>query len=212
MKKHIIAVAGTGYVGLSIAVLLAQHNKVLAVDIIKEKVNLINKRVSPIKDNEISDYLKNRKLDLTATLDAEKAYAAADFIVVATPTNYDEKLNRFDTSAIENVLDIVFKVNNHAYIIIKSTVPVGYTKSLEDKYKSKRFIFSPEFLRETKALFDSLYPSRVVIGCNKNEKNLYLQALNLLISLFKVLLKKIFLCLSQIIVRLKQLNFFLIHI
>ena len=170
MKKHIIAVAGTGYVGLSIAVLLAQHNKVLAVDIIKEKVNLINKRVSPIKDNEISDYLKNRKLDLTATLDAEKAYAAADFIVVATPTNYDEKLNRFDTSAIENVLDIVFKVNNHAYIIITSTVPVGYTKSLEDKYKSKRFIFSPEFLRETKALFDSLYPSRVVIGCNKNEK------------------------------------------
>ena len=109
MKKHIIAVAGTGYVGLSIAVLLAQHNKVLAVDIIKEKVNLINKRVSPIKDNEISDYLKNRKLDLTATLDAEKAYAAADFIVVATPTNYDEKLNRFDTSAIENVLDIFLK-------------------------------------------------------------------------------------------------------
>lgn len=171
MKKNVIAVAGTGYVGLSLAVLLAQHNKVYAVDIIKEKVDLINKRVSPIQDSEISDYLANKKLDLVATLDAKKAYSVADYIVVAAPTNYDEELDHFDTTAVEAVLDIVFSVNDHAFIIIKSTIPVGYTKSLEEKYKSKRFIFSPEFLRETKALYDNLYPSRIVIGCNKEDKN-----------------------------------------
>lgn len=171
MKKNVIAVAGTGYVGLSLAVLLAQHNKVYAVDIIKEKVDLINKHVSPIQDSEISDYLANKELDLVATLDAKKAYSAADYIVVAAPTNYDEELDHFDTTAVEAVLDIVFSVNDHAFIIIKSTIPVGYTKSLEEKYKSKRFIFSPEFLRETKALYDNLYPSRIVIGCNKEDKN-----------------------------------------
>lgn len=171
MKKNVIAVAGTGYVGLSLAVLLAQHNKVYAVDIIKEKVDLINKHVSPIQDSEISDYLANKELDLVATLDAKKAYSAADYIVVAAPTNYDEELDHFDTTAVEAVLDIVFGVNDHAFIIIKSTIPVGYTKSLEEKYKSKRFIFSPEFLRETKALYDNLYPSRIVIGCNKEDKN-----------------------------------------
>ena len=171
MKKNVIAVAGTGYVGLSLAVLLAQHNKVYAVDIIKEKVDLINKHVSPIQDSEISDYLANKELDLVATLDAKKAYSAADYIVVAATTNYDEELDHFDTTAVEAVLDIVFSVNDHAFIIIKSTIPVGYTKSLEEKYKSKRFIFSPEFLRETKALYDNLYPSRIVIGCNKEDKN-----------------------------------------
>ncbi|HKM40916.1 MAG TPA: nucleotide sugar dehydrogenase, partial [Patescibacteria group bacterium] len=138
---------------------------------IKEKVDLINKHVSPIQDSEISDYLANKELDLVATLDAKKAYSAADYIVVAAPTNYDEELDHFDTTAVEAVLDIVFSVNDHAFIIIKSTIPVGYTKSLEEKYKSKRFIFSPEFLRETKALYDNLYPSRIVIGCNKEDKN-----------------------------------------
>ncbi len=171
MEKKKIAVAGTGYVGLSLACLLSQHNDVVAVDVIKEKVDKINRRESPIQDNEIQDFFKNKKLNLEARLDGKEAYAKADFIIIATPTNYDSETNRFDTSHVEEVLDAAVKLNNKATIIIKSTIPIGYTKMVQEKYKCNRIIFSPEFLRESKALYDNLYPTRIIIGCDvKNEK------------------------------------------
>lgn len=159
-----IAVAGTGYVGLSIATLLAQHHEVTAVDIIEEKVNLINNRKSPIQDDCIEEYLAHRDLNLTATLDAEAAYKEAAFVVIAAPTNYDPKKNFFDTSAVENVIELVIKNNPDAIMVIKSTVPVGYTVSVREKYHCDNIIFSPEFLRESKALYDNLYPSRIIVG------------------------------------------------
>lgn len=167
-----IAVAGTGYVGLSIATLLAQHNTVTAVDIIPEKVELINNRKSPIQDDYIEKYLAEKKLDLTATLDAESAYKDADFVVIAAPTNYDSKKNFFDTSAVEAVIDLVMKYNPNAIMIIKSTIPVGYTKSIREKTGSENIIFSPEFLRESKALYDNLYPSRIIVGTDMNDERL----------------------------------------
>lgn len=167
-----IAVAGTGYVGLSIATLLAQHNTVTAVDIIPEKVELINNRKSPIQDDYIGKYLAEKKLDLTATLDAESAYKDADFVVIAAPTNYDSKKNFFDTSAVEAVIDLVMKYNPNAIMVIKSTIPVGYTKSIREKTGSENIIFSPEFLRESKALYDNLYPSRIIVGTDMNDERL----------------------------------------
>ena len=167
-----IAVAGTGYVGLSISVLLAQKNKVTAVDIIPEKVELINSRKSPIQDEYIEKYLAEKELDLTATLDAEKAYKNADFVVIATPTNYDSNKNFFDTSAVENVIETVLKVNKNAVMVIKSTIPVGYTVRVREKYNTKNIIFSPEFLRESKALYDNLYPSRIIVSTDFNDENL----------------------------------------
>ena len=167
-----IAVAGTGYVGLSNAILLAQNNEVYAVDIIPEKVEMINQRKSPIVDKEIEEYLSEKKLDLTATLDAEKAYKDAEFVVVAAPTNYDSKKNFFDTSAVENVIELVMKYNDHAIIVIKSTIPVGYTKGIREKYHTDRIIFSPEFLREGHALYDNLYPSRIIVGIDMNDQKL----------------------------------------
>ena len=159
-----IAVAGTGYVGLSIATLLAQHNHVMAVDIIPEKVELINQRKSQIQDEYIEKYLTEKELDLTATLDAEVAYTNADFVVIAAPTNYDSKKNFFDTSAVESVIELVIKYNPDAIMVIKSTIPVGYTASVCEKYHCDNIIFSPEFLRESKALYDNLYPSRIIVG------------------------------------------------
>ena len=156
MKKYTIAVAGTGYVGLSLAVLLAQHNKVYAVDIVPEKVELINNRKSPIQDEYIEKYLAEKELDLTATLDAESAYSNADFVVIAAPTNYDSVTQHFNTTAVENVIELVMKANPNAIMVIKSTVPVGYTTSVREKYNCKNIIFSPEFLRESKALYDNL--------------------------------------------------------
>ena len=167
-----IAVAGTGYVGLSIATLLAQHNKVTAVDIIPEKVELIRQKKSPIQDDYIEKYLAEKKLDLTATLDAESAYKDADFVVIAAPTNYDSKKNFFDTSAVEAVIELVMKYNPNAIMVIKSTIPVGYTKSIREKTGSENIIFSPEFLRESKALYDNLYPSRIIVGTDMNDKRL----------------------------------------
>ena len=167
-----IAVTGTGYVGLSNAILLAQNNEVYAVDIIPEKVEMINQRKSPIVDKEIEEYLSEKKLDLTATLDAEKAYKDAEFVVVAAPTNYDSKKNFFDTSAVENVIELVMKYNDHAIIVIKSTIPVGYTKGIREKYHTDRIIFSPEFLREGHALYDNLYPSRIIVGTDMNDQKL----------------------------------------
>lgn len=159
-----IAVAGTGYVGLSIATLLAQHHKVMAVDIVPEKVELINKRQSPIQDDYIEKYLAEKELDLTATLDAEAAYSDADFVVIAAPTNYDSKKNFFDTSAVESVIKLVIQYNPEAIMVIKSTIPVGYTASIREKFHCGNIIFSPEFLRESKALYDNLYPSRIIVG------------------------------------------------
>ena len=159
-----IAVAGTGYVGLSMATLLAQHNHVIAVDIIPEKVEMINRRQSPIQDEYIEKYFAEKELDLTATLDAESAYKDADFVIVAAPTNYDSRKNFFDTSAVEKVIDLVLKYNSKAIIIIKSTIPVGYTESIRRKTGSNNILFSPEFLRESKALYDNLYPSRIIVG------------------------------------------------
>lgn len=167
-----IAVAGTGYVGLSIATLLAQHNTVTAVDIIPEKVELINNRKSPIQDDYIEKYLAEKELDLTATLDAESAYKDADFVVIAAPTNYDSKKNFFNTSAVEAVIELVMKYNPNAIMVIKSTIPVGYTKSIREKTGSENIIFSPEFLRESKALYDNLYPSRIIVGTNMNDERL----------------------------------------
>ena len=166
-----IAVAGTGYVGMSIAVLLSQHNCVKAVDIVAEKVEKINKRISPIQDKEIEEYLKTKELDLTATLDAESAYKDADYVVIAAPTNYDAHKNYFDTSAVETVIELVMKSNPSAYMIIKSTVPVGYTAQVRRRYGTDKILFSPEFLRESKALYDNLYPSRIIVGTDENDEN-----------------------------------------
>lgn len=167
-----IAVAGTGYVGLSIATLLAQHNHVTAVDIIPEKVDLINNKKSPIQDDYIEKYLAEKALDLTATLDGEEAYKTADFVVIAAPTNYDSKKNYFDTSAVEAVIELVLKVNPAAIMVIKSTIPVGYTESVRKKYNTSNIIFSPEFLRESKALYDNLYPSRIIVSTDKSDEHL----------------------------------------
>ncbi|MCM1287585.1 MAG: nucleotide sugar dehydrogenase [Clostridium sp.] len=171
-----IAVAGTGYVGLSIATLLSQHHEVIAVDVIKEKVDMINNRKSPIEDEYIEKFLLEKELRLTATLDAENAYANADFVVIATPTNYDSHKNFFDTSAVEAVIELVLKVNPNAVMVIKSTIPVGYTVSVRKKYNTSNIIFSPEFLRESKALYDNLYPSRIIVGTDESDKNLTLAA------------------------------------
>lgn len=167
-----IAVAGTGYVGLSIAVLLAQHHTVTAVDIIPEKVELINSRKSPIQDEYIEKYLAEKQLNLTATLDAKAAYSDADFVIIAAPTNYDSKKNYFDTSAVENVIQLVMEYNPNAIMVIKSTIPVGYTESIRKKTSSTNILFSPEFLRESKALYDNLYPSRIIVGTDLNDKRL----------------------------------------
>lgn len=166
-KKYNIAVAGTGYVGLSLATLLAQHNHVTAVDIIPEKVDMINNRKSPIQDDYIEKYLAEKDLDLTATTDGEAAYKDADFVIIAAPTNYDSKKNFFDCSAVEAVIELVLKVNPDATMIIKSTIPVGYTKQVRSKYNTGNIIFSPEFLRESKALYDNLYPSRIIVSCDE---------------------------------------------
>ena len=159
-----IAVAGTGYVGMSIATLLAQKNKVIAVDVIPEKVEKINNRISPIQDEYIEKYLAEKELDLTATLDGAAAYKDADFVVIAAPTNYDPVKNFFDTRHVEEVIELVLKVNTDAVMVIKSTIPVGYTKSVREKYSGAKIVFSPEFLRESKALYDNLYPSRIIVG------------------------------------------------
>ena len=167
-----IAVAGTGYVGLSISVLLAQHNKVTAVDIIPEKVEMINNKKSPIQDDYIEKYLAEKELDLTATLDGRDAYSKAEIVVIAAPTNYDSKKNFFDTSAVEAVISLVMEVNPEAIMVIKSTIPVGYTQSIREKTGSKNIIFSPEFLRESKALYDNLYPSRIIVGTDMKDARL----------------------------------------
>ena len=171
-KKFTIAVAGTGYVGLSIATLLSQHHKVYAVDIVPEKVDLINQRKSPIQDEYIEKYLAEKDLDLIATLDAKTAYSAADFVVIAAPTNYDSATQHFDTSAVEAVINLVMQYNPEAIMVIKSTIPVGYTSSIREKTGSKNIIFSPEFLRESKALYDNLYPSRIIMGTDMNDERL----------------------------------------
>ena len=168
----VVAVAGTGYVGLSIATLLAQHHKVLAVDIVPEKVEMINRRQSPIQDEYIEKYFAEKELDLTATLDAEMAYKDAEFVVIAAPTNYDSQKNYFDTSAVEAVIDLVLRVNSKAIMIIKSTIPVGYTESVRKKFGTENVLFSPEFLRESKALYDNLYPSRIIVGTNMQDERL----------------------------------------
>lgn len=167
-----IAVAGTGYVGLSIATLLSQHHQVTAVDIISEKVELINNKKSPIQDDYIEKYLEEKNLNLTATLDAEEAYKDADFVVIAAPTNYDSKKNFFDTSAVEAVIKLVIEYNPEAIMVIKSTIPVGYTTSIREKFHCDNIIFSPEFLRESKALYDNLYPSRIIVGTDINNARL----------------------------------------
>ena len=177
MKRQIttpmkIAVAGTGYVGLSIAVLLAQHNQVTAVDILPEKVAMLNQRHSPIQDEYIEKYLSTKELDLTASLDGESAYKTADYVIIATPTNYDSQKNYFDTSAVEAAIELVLKVNPDAIIVIKSTVPVGYTSSIREKYHSSNILFSPEFLRESKALYDNLYPSRIIVSTDPNDSHM----------------------------------------
>ncbi|MCH5187302.1 MAG: nucleotide sugar dehydrogenase [Oscillospiraceae bacterium] len=171
-KKYTIAVAGTGYVGLSIAVLLSQHHRVWAVDIVPEKVELINKRKSPIQDDYIEKYLAEKELDLTATLDAKKAYSDADLVVIAAPTNYDSVTQHFDTAAVEAVIKLVMEYNPEAIMVIKSTIPVGYTASIREKTGSKNIIFSPEFLRESKALYDNLYPSRIIVGTDMEDERL----------------------------------------
>ena len=167
-----IAVAGTGYVGLSLATLLSQHNHVMAVDIIPEKVDIVNHRKSPIQDDYIEKYLAEKDLDLTATMDAEAAYKDADFVIIATPTNYDSRKNFFDTSSVEAVIQLVMQYNPDAIMVIKSTIPVGYTKSVREKFGTKNIIFSPEFLRESKALYDNLYPSRIIVGTDPTDEKL----------------------------------------
>ncbi len=167
-----IAVAGTGYVGLSLATLLSQHNHVMAVDIIPEKVDMVNHRKSPIQDDYIEKYLAEKALDLTATMDAESAYKDADFVIIATPTNYDSRKNFFDTSSVEAVIQLVMQYNPDAIMVIKSTIPVGYTKSVREKFGTKNIIFSPEFLRESKALYDNLYPSRIIVGTDPTDEKL----------------------------------------
>ncbi len=188
MKKDFkdlkIAIAGTGYVGLSIATLLAQHHTVYAVDIIPEKVEMINNKKSPIQDDYIERYLAEKELDLTATLDAKEAYSAADFVVIAAPTNYDSQKNFFDTSAVEAVIKLVMEYNPEAMMVIKSTIPVGYTQSIREKTGSKNIIFSPEFLRESKALYDNLYPSRIIVGTDMEDERL-VQAANTFAALLQ---------------------------
>lgn len=179
-----IAVAGTGYVGMSIATLLSQHHEVIAIDIIPEKVEKINKRISPIQDEYIEKYLKEKKLNLTATLDAETAYRESDFVVIAAPTNYDSNKNFFDTSAVEKVIDTVRQYNSTAIMVIKSTIPVGYTVSIREKLHCDNIIFSPEFLRESKALYDNLYPSRIIVGTDLTNEKLY-KAANIFASLLQ---------------------------
>ena len=168
----VVAVAGTGYVGLSIATLIAQHHKVLAVDIVPEKVEMINRRQSPIQDEYIEKYFVEKELDLTATLDAEMAYKDAEYVVIAAPTNYDSQKNYFDTSAVESVIELVLKVNPKAFMVIKSTIPVGYTESVRKKFGTENILFSPEFLRESKALYDNLYPSRIIVGTDMQNERL----------------------------------------
>lgn len=168
-----IAVIGAGYVGLSLAVLLSQNNEVTIVDIIEEKVNLINKRISPIVDHEISDFFSNNKLNLKASINFDEAVKDASYVIVATPTNYDEKVNYFDTSSVDSVIANTIKLNPNATIVIKSTIPVGFTKSRQEQHKSDKIIFSPEFLREGKALYDNLYPSRIIVGSYKNEGKVF---------------------------------------
>ncbi|MDU3137234.1 MAG: nucleotide sugar dehydrogenase [Anaerococcus prevotii] len=170
-KNYKIAVAGTGYVGMSIATLLSQHNEVTAVDIVEEKVEKINNKISPIQDDYIEKYLREKDLNLRATLDGEAAYKEADFVVIAAPTNYDSKKNFFDCSAVEDVIELVLKVNPEATMIIKSTIPVGYTREIRERYKSNNIIFSPEFLRESKALYDNLYPSRIIVSCDDQSRD-----------------------------------------
>ncbi len=177
-----IAIAGTGYVGLSNAVLLAQHNEVIAVDIVDEKVSLINNKISPIADKEIEEYLKNEKLDLTATTDAELAYSNSEIVIIATPTNYDSQTNYFDTSSVESVVNQISEINPAAVIVIKSTVPVGYSKELYKKYPKLKILFSPEFLREGRALYDNLYPSRIIVGAPQDKKDIAEKFANLLKS------------------------------
>ena len=167
-----IAVAGTGYVGLSIATLLAQHHKVLAVDIVPEKIKMVNRRQSPIQDEYIEKYFAEKQLDLTATLDAEMAYKEAEIVVIAAPTNYDSQKNYFDTSAVESVIEVVLRVNPQAIMVIKSTIPVGYTESVRKQFGTENILFSPEFLRESKALYDNLYPSRIIVGTDVNNPRL----------------------------------------
>ena len=175
-KQNKIAVAGTGYVGLSVATLLAQNNEVIAVDIVPEKVDMINKRISPIQDEYIEKYFAEKELNLVATTDAEPAYKEADFVVVATPTNYDGKKNSFDTSSVENVIQLVRQYNPKAVIVIKSTIPVGFTVQARNKYQCDNILFSPEFLRESKALYDNLYPSRIVVGVPEGNEELHQKA------------------------------------
>jgi len=170
-NKYKIAVAGTGYVGLSLAVLLAQENQVTAVDIVPEKVEKINNKISPIQDSEIEDYLKSKELDLTATIDGATAYSEADYVIISAPTNYDPQKNFFDCSAVEAVIDLVLKSSDRAVMIIKSTIPVGYTEYVSKKFDTDRIMFSPEFLRESKALYDNLYPSRIIVGSNEARKS-----------------------------------------
>ena len=170
-NKYKIAVAGTGYVGLSLAVLLAQENQVTAVDIVPEKVEKINNKISPIQDSEIEDYLKSKELDLTATIDGTTAYSEADYVIISAPTNYDPQKNFFDCSAVEAVIDLVLKSSDRAVMIIKSTIPVGYTEYVSKKFDTDRIMFSPEFLRESKALYDNLYPSRIIVGSNETRKD-----------------------------------------
>ena len=184
IEKHKIAVAGTGYVGLSIATILSQHHKVYAIDIVPEKVELINNKKSPIRDEYIEKYLAEKDLDLTATLDAKEAYSNADFVVIAAPTNYDSKKNFFDTSAVEAVIKLVMEYNPSAIMVIKSTIPVGYTQSIREKTGSKNIIFSPEFLRESKALYDNLYPSRIIVGTDMHDSRL-VEAAHTFASLLK---------------------------
>lgn len=180
-----IVVAGTGYVGLSNAVLLAQHNKVYAVDIIQEKVELLNQRKCPIQDKELEEYLQEKDLDLTATIHGEEVYLYADLVIVSTPTNYDPKKNYFDTSSVESVIKQVLSTNKNAYIVVKSTVPVGFTEKMQERFGSDRILFSPEFLREGRALYDNLYPSRIIVGVHKENKAAYEKAV-----LFSELLKQ----------------------
>ena len=207
-----IAVAGTGYVGLSIACLLSQHNEVKAVDIIKEKVDLINARKSPIQDDYIEKYLAEKDLNLEATLDAEYAYTDADFVVIAAPTNYDSKKNFFDTSAVESVIKQVMEINPDAIMVIKSTIPVGYTQSIREKTGSKNIIFSPEFLRESKALYDNLYPSRIIVGTDMNDERLVEAAHTFASLLQEGASKKISIHCLWDLQKQKQSNCSLIHI